>query len=161
MPGIPTKFRVADLAFGALPPGPAADLFATQRPFVYLGAIGAGLGDFLAARPEIGAAAPNSRYAQVWLPVLQMFAGTPASGSSPATNGVYRDLKQIRDTLLHLQDVVSRKAKFELFGMVGDLEALPAAITDLQTVVAGLSSIRLTLGLAILSGAPAPKVAPS
>ena len=69
MPGIPTKLVVADLVLDRLRAagGPQADLLrnADNRPFFYLGALGAALGDLIAARPDVGANNPNSPYFRV------------------------------------------------------------------------------------------------
>src|SRR5580704_6484876 len=108
MPGIRTKFVVADLVFDAIRKQGGADAAllndSNTLPFAYLGAVGGALGDFVASRPEVGGAAPNTPYFQTWLPVLTMFSGTPATAAAPATRGVYADVKQLRDTLLKLQD---------------------------------------------------------
>ena len=95
MPGVATKFVVADLVFDQIRKngGPNADLLndPASLPFAYPGAIGACLGDLLPARPEIGSASPNTPYFQTWLKVLSLFTGTPASGGVAATRGVYQE----------------------------------------------------------------------
>jgi hypothetical protein len=164
MPGIPTNFVIADLVFDALRKkgAPQASLLDNTEnlSYAYLGAIGASWGDFMAARPEIDAMAPNTRYFQAWLPVLKLIAGA-AQGGSPASNGVYRDLKQLRDTLNKLSGVVKDKKKFALLGMQDELNQLSGVINNIQTEVAGLTSLRATIGKAILAGAPSEKVSPS
>ncbi|GHO88690.1 hypothetical protein [Dictyobacter formicarum] len=164
MPGIPTNFVIADLVFDALRKrgAPQASLLdnANNLPYAYLGAIGASWGDFMAARPEIGAKSPNTPYFQAWLPVLKLIAGA-AQGSSPASNGVYRDLKQLRDTLNKLGGVIKDKKKFALLGMQDELNQLNGVINALQKEIGGLSSLRNTIGKAIATGAPSVKVSPS
>jgi hypothetical protein len=175
MPGIPTKLVVADKVLKALGAagGPQADLLksADNLPFFYLGALGAALGDLIAARPEVGAAKPNTPYFQVWLPVLSMFAGTAAQGATAATGGVYKDLKQLRDTVNKLNEIVQKGfkgnaaqkdiQKIALIGMKDELEALPAAISDLQKVVGTLTTLRSSIGNTIFTGGPIPKSPPS
>src|SRR5689334_7852928 len=113
MPGIPTRIVIADLVRERLHAAgdPQAALLdnADNLPFFYLGAIGASFGDLFAARPEMGAAATIAPYFEAWLTVLSMFAGTPAQGYTPGSAGVYKDLKQLRDTVTKL-DVIVKKA---------------------------------------------------
>jgi hypothetical protein len=56
MAGIPTKFVVADKVFNAIRSQGGADTDLLNDPnalaFAYLGVIGAGIGDFLAALPD-------------------------------------------------------------------------------------------------------------
>jgi len=175
MPGIPTKFVVADKVFNTIRIQGGADADLLNDPntlaFAYLGVIGVGIGDFLAARPDVGAAAPNTPYFQTWLPVLTMFSGSPAIGSTPATRGVYADVKQLRDTLLKLQDIVTKAVnggpiekdaqKLSLLGIKSDLDDLPNAINDLQAVVGLLNTLRTGIGASIVGGGPTPKLKPS
>lgn len=165
MPGVPTKFAIADLVFDQIrttgPADKAALLSGDSLPFAYLGAIGAALGDFMAAQPQSGTAAPNSPYFQVWLPLLQLFSGRPADGSTPATQGIFRDLKLIRETLQQLQQIVNDEDKFALIDMIGSLTSVQAAIDDLQVVMGRVNGLRVPLFLAIRNSRPAPKVAPS
>ncbi len=175
MPGIPTKFVIAEKVLKALIAAnePKAAILgnADNLPFYYLGAIGAAFGDFIAARPEKGAATPNSTYFQVWFPVLQMFAGTPAQGATPATGGVYKDLKQLRDTVNKLDGIVKKAVngnaaekdsqKIKLLNMKDELTALNAVIADLQNTVATLATVRTTIGQSIFTSKPSPKTAPS
>jgi hypothetical protein len=70
MAGIPTKFVVADKVFTAIRSQRGADADLLNDPntlaFAYLGVIGAGIGDFLAALPDVGAAAPKTPYFRTW-----------------------------------------------------------------------------------------------
>jgi len=175
MPGIPTKFVVAEkvlerlLKDDALQARPLKD--AANLPFFYLGALGAAFGDLIAARPDVGAGGPNTPYFQVWLPVLSMFAGTPAQAATAATSGVYKDLKQLRDVLNKLDEIVKKAVhgnpaqkdiqKVALIGMQDELKALSAAVTDLQNIIATLRTVRATIASRIFAGGPVPKSPPS
>jgi hypothetical protein len=175
MPGIPTKLVVADRVLDRLSAqgGPQADLLknADNLPFFYWGAIGAAVGDLIAARPELGASSPNTPYFQAWLPVLSMLAGAPARGTTPATAGVYKDLKQLRETVNKLNEIVKKAVKgnpiqkdiqkVALVGMKDELNALNPAIVNLQSVVGTLTTVRSTIGKAIFAGGPVPKAPPS
>jgi hypothetical protein len=163
MAGIPTKFVMADRVFDAVRAiaGPFADFLddPASRPYAYLGVIGAAWGDFLPARPEL--APPNTPYFQAWLPVLRLLSGSPATGAGPATNGIYQDLKTLRDTLSKLDQVVKDKSKFGLLGMKDELDALPGVVTAIRTQMGTVTTLRGTIGSAILAGGPRAKVAPS
>jgi len=165
MPGIPTRFTIADLVFERLrqdegPHGPHGELVSNPDflPYAYLGAIGASWGDFMAARPEVKDNAPNTPYFQVWLKILGLIAGT-SQGSNP--NGVYRDLKQLRDTLSRLSDVIAEHKKFVLIGMLGELERLRDVIKDIQVQLMGLKELRTDIGKAIFKAQPLKKVLPT
>jgi hypothetical protein len=164
MAGIPTKFVIADRVFDAVRAvaGPFADFLddPQSRPYAYLGAIGSALGDFLPARPE-PMAPPTTPYFQAWLPVLRLLAGSPAAGGTPATNGIYQDLKTLRDTLAKLDQVVKDKSKFGLLGIKDELEALPGVVNAIQTQMRTVGTLRATIASAITSGGPRDKVAPA
>jgi hypothetical protein len=175
MPGIPTKIVVADLVCKRLDAqgSPQAALLRNgdNLPYFYLGALGATLGDLMSARPEVGAGSPNSPYFQVWLPVLSMFAGTSAPGNAPASAGVYKDMKQLRDTLDKANTIISDAIggnpvqkdiqKVKILGMVDELNGLTDIVNDLQKTVAALANLRTGIGKAIFTSGPQPKTAPS
>lgn len=175
MSGIPTKFVIADLVLDRLRAAgsPHADVLKNvdNVPFFYLGAIGAAFGDLIPARPELGARSPNTPYFQVWQQVLSMFAGSPAVGATPATPGVYKDLKQLRDTVNKLNGIVKKAVngnafekdaqKIALANMVGELTDLTTAINDIKKTVATLASVRKQIGLGIFTSGPIPKSSPS
>ncbi|GLV53253.1 hypothetical protein KDH_01080 [Dictyobacter sp. S3.2.2.5] len=164
MPGVPTHFVIADQVFDALRKAgaPQASLLNTREnlSFAYLGAIGASWGDLMAARPEVDTNEPNTFYFQAWLPILKLLSGAAQAGS-PAGNGLYQDLKQIRGTLDKLSGVIKDKKKLALLGMLDELDQLNTIIKDVQTLVTSLSGLRDTIGKAIAAGAPAEKIAPA
>jgi hypothetical protein len=116
------------------------------------------MGRLVAGAP--GVAPPNTPCFQAWLPVLRLLSGLPAAGGAPATNGIYQDLKTLRDTLSKLDQVVKDKSKFGLLGMKDELDALPGVVTAIQTQMRTVTALRGTIATAILSGAPRTKVAP-
>jgi hypothetical protein len=165
MPGIPTKFVIADLVFEELRKQgiPPANILqnSDNLPFAYLGVIGASFGDLLSARPEINDSDPNTHYFRAWLPVLRLISGTPAGNGNPERFGIYRDLKQLRDVLNKLNDVIQNEDKFALLGMLDELKSLNDSINDIQALVGSLATLRADIGRAILRGRPSTKVPPS
>lgn len=136
MPGIPTKFVIADLVFDAVrsSAGPFADFLddPASRPFAYLGAIGADWGDFM-----------STPYLQVRAPVLQFLAGTPPSPASPGTPGIYEDLKSLRDTLETLTEIVNNKDKVKLLSMAGDLSASSGIIDSMEKQLGKVAGLKM------------------
>jgi hypothetical protein len=177
MTGIPTNFVIADRVRQQLlnsDPTSARILNNDANlPFFYLGATGASFGDFMPARPELGAKSPNTPYFQAWLPVLQLIAGTPPNPSlqppTPATNGLYNDMKQILDTLDKLKKVIEAgknspvpdpQNKSDLLSLRGDLNQLSPIVTDLQALLKMLAINRTSVATAIKIR-PIAKVRPS
>lgn len=174
MPGIPTKFVIADLVVKRLRAAGRAESKVLDDPgnlpYFYLGAIGADLGDFMAARPEVADKPPNGKSFEIWRKVLVLFSGTPAIGAVPGTTGIYNDLKQIHATVGKLEGIVNKAVganpiqkdiqKIALLGMIDELNGLSPFIADIQATLAGVAALRISLGTAIFTSRPAPKVAP-
>jgi hypothetical protein len=165
MPGIPTKFKVAELVFRNLRQSIAAQAAPLNNqdnlPYAYLGVIGARLGDFISACPEKGSGLPNTPYFRIWRPLLQLLAGQPAQNGQPEVTGLYTNLKKIYDTLAKLDKVINDKSKFALIGMMDELNGIQTAIQEIQTQVGNLNNLRQAVGLAVLFAKPDPKVVPS
>ncbi|CAN5539612.1 hypothetical protein BH09ACT7_BH09ACT7_35440 [soil metagenome] len=138
MTGIPTQFAIADLVLevrraSGQPVPSDADL-----PFFYLGSLGPQFGEFLPARPELGAAEPNSRVFTAWLPVLGLLAGTPG------TPGLFENLATLRDRLNWIRGLANQAdlaAKLELIANKDKAEELPGIIDALNAQLATVSGL--------------------
>jgi hypothetical protein len=168
MPGIPTKFVIANLVLERLKADkklPSELKNDANLPYFYLGAMGASFGDLMPALPEIGAAPPNSNYFQTWMPILQLLSGTPG------TPGVYQNLRQLRNTLVKLKflidnaikgDAAAKEAsKLALVTMIDELNALDGLIKTLTASVSSLAGLRISIGNTIRNGGPLSKTPPS
>jgi hypothetical protein len=103
-----TKSVVADIVFHRLRSADGAEAAllknAAALPFAYLGALGGDFADLIPGRPETGAAAPNTPHFQVWLRLLDLFAGRNAAGAtvhSPAREGFRTATKIVVDIPRH------------------------------------------------------------
>lgn len=155
MTGVPTQFAIADLVLETMRNAGEAVPDDAELPFFYLGAIGPALGDFLPTHVEDGTGGTNAPLFGVWLPVLNLLAGTPG------TPGLAANLRTLKDTLRRFGDAVRDKDKFALLDMRSDLEALPGVITALQGQLAAINGIRTGMPAAIAGVQPRPKVPPA
>ncbi len=169
MTGIPTKFVVADLVVKRLKQdgSPHYNLAAQPNtaPYFYLGCLGSSFGDLMRSSPELASTA-NSPYFNVWLPLLEIIAGNKENASvTPvikANRGLYRGLRQMRETLSKFKEAVHNKSKFDLLGMIGELQALQTVSDELKASMATLQNARVQIGTAILSTSkPEVKTRPS
>jgi hypothetical protein len=148
--GIPTKFAIVDQALPLI-----GSVGSNEHRFVYLGAIGASLGDFLPS----GVSGPRSPYLDVWSPVLRLFAGTTP------TNGVAYCLNTLWTRLSRLRQVIDDKDKLELFGMIDELRELDAIGKSLSAAVAQIPGMQAEVFESIKRAEPfpssRPKVPPS
>jgi hypothetical protein len=158
MAGIPTQFAVADLVLDALrrngEPVPAD----AELPFFYLGAIGPALGDFLPAHFDTASATTNAPLLAVWLPILQLLAGT---GGAPPTSGMAQNLKTLTGTLRPFQTAVRDEDKFALLAMKSDLQALTSLIPVIQAQFGTVDTLRTGLPKAVMGVKPTDKVPPA
>lgn len=167
MPGVATKFIVAERVRDRLIADQADErrFFedAALRPFTYLGVAGSALGDFMASRPEVADAEPNSPFTRVWLRILPFFAGRNSGpgGTPAATTGVYRPLQRILATLAKFEDVVKRESTLDALGMLDELRAMTAEMNNIRNSVADLQSVRMDILTAIRDCRPREKVPPS
>jgi hypothetical protein len=153
--GVPTQITIADLVLEALRNSrdPVPDN--ANLPFYYLGAVAPALGDFLPTRVEDGTGGTNAPYFAVWLPLLQLLAGTSD------TPGLATNLRTIKSRLQRFSGAVRDEHKLALLDMKAELLALPGVITALRKQVASLDAIRTGMATSIVGARPLPKRPPT